>query len=35
VAYGLISTIGALGFALLPGRFAAMELKDAPAPSSR
>ena len=35
VAYGLISTLGALGFALLLGRFAAMEPEDAHAAPSR
>ena len=35
VAYGLISTLGALGFALLLGRFTALKPKDADAGSSR
>jgi hypothetical protein len=35
VAYGLICTIGALGFALLVGRVAAMDLNDTHAASSR
>ena len=35
VAYGLVSILGALGFALLLGRLGAVEAEGAPVASSR